>query len=167
MPRQTNKAKAESLFIRADHREEHGDQRSAFRLMLAAAKLRDIGAQVNVGNYYGTGKGVRQDRRAAMYWYKRAYRRGCSAAAHNIGTMWRDDQCFGRAMYWFQRALSINGGDDGEASFEIAKLYLHQQRGRSSAIKYLRKVCKSKNVTEACLEESKRLLKQLNTGQLT
>jgi hypothetical protein len=52
MPCLTNKSRASSLFVRACKQEELGEKQSAFRLMLAAAKLGDTGAQINVGNYY-------------------------------------------------------------------------------------------------------------------
>jgi len=44
--RQTIQSRAESAFIRADKERERGNVRLAFRLMLAAAKLGEIGAQV-------------------------------------------------------------------------------------------------------------------------
>ncbi len=157
--RPTNKSKAEALFIRADSEEEKGRFHSAFRLMLAAAKLGDIGAQTNVGNYYDNGKGVRRNRSAALYWYKRAYRRGEAAAAHNIGTVWRDAENFKRAMYWFQRAIAMNGGEDGDASLEIAKLQLRQGHP-AIAVRHLKTVLTSKNVTGCAVDEARRLLKR-------
>ena len=103
--RQTIQSRAESAFIRADKERERGNVRLAFRLMLAAAKLGEIGAQVNLGNMYDTGVGTKRNRQTALYWYKRAYRRGCAAAAHNIGTVWRDDRnlnglCTGLDARW-------------------------------------------------------------------
>ena len=140
---------------------EGGNVRLAFRLMLVAAKLGEIGAQVNVGNMYDTGVGTKRNRQTALYWYKRAYRRGCAAAAHNIGTVWRDDRNFKKALYWFERALELNGGDDGEASFEIAKLYLTDKSDLPKAICHLKKVIASKNVTKNCVEQAKRVLKRI------
>jgi TPR repeat protein len=77
----------DELFIRADKQADEGNFKSAFRLFLAAAKAGDSSCQINVGNYYDAGKGVRRNRSAAMYWYKRAYRRREASAAHNIGVM--------------------------------------------------------------------------------
>jgi TPR repeat protein len=129
--------------------------------MLAAAKMRESGAQVNAGYMYDNGIGTRRNKQAALYWYRRAYRRGESSAAHNIGTVWRDDGNFSRALYWFERALQMTGGDDGEANFEIAKLHLGNGQDPSKAASYLRKVCKSKNVTQDCVEQAQRLLKRM------
>jgi TPR repeat protein len=132
--------------------------------MLAAAKMRESGAQVNVGYMYDSAVGTRRNKQAALYWYKRAYRRGESTAAHNIGTVWRDDGNFPRALHWFERALQMNGGDDGEANFEIAKLYLEKGQDPRKAAFFLKKVCRSKNVTQDCLEQAQRLLKRTSTS---
>jgi TPR repeat protein len=153
----TKKAKAESLFIRADKADDAGDFRSAFRLMLAAAKLGDVGAQVNVGNYYDAGKGVRRNLSAALYWYKRAYRRGCSSAASNIGVLWRNERNLPRALEWFERAARL--GDD-EANLEIGKHYLLNERNPQRAIAYFQRVRRSDWVSEAGTEEAAALLRR-------
>jgi uncharacterized protein len=126
--------------------------------MLQAAKMGDIGAQVDVGYMYDTAAGVAHDEKAALYWYKRAYRRGCAYAASNIGTIWRDRKSFQRAIYWFERAIEMNNGDDGDASLEIAQLYIYQKHDPCNAARHLKKVCKSKNVTQDLLEQARRLL---------
>lgn len=128
--------------------------------MLAAAKMGESGAPVNVGNMYDGGIGTRRNSKKALYWYRRAYRRGESTAAHNIGTVWRDSGNFSRALYWFERAIQMNGGDDGEANFEIAKLYMRKDQDPAKATFFLRKVCKSRNVTQDCVEQARCLLKQ-------
>lgn len=151
------KSNVEELFVRAAKLEESGKLRSAFRLDLAAAKAGDTGCQLNVGNFYDAGNGVRRNRLAALYWYKRAYRRGYSAAASNIGIMWRNEKKLKRSLEWFQRAVRL--GDD-EANLEIAKHYLLNERNPAKAIRHLEKVCQSNCVTEAGVEEATKLLKQ-------
>jgi len=151
----TNKAKAAALFVRADTSEDNGDLHLAFRLMLAAAKLGDRGAQVNVGNYYDDGKVVRRNRTAALYWYKRAYHKGDACAAHNIGVLWRNEQKPRRALEWFFRAVKL--GDDG-ANLEIAKHFLNNERNPKKAIPHFERVVKSKWVSEADSEEAAELL---------
>ena len=165
MPKRRDiKSTAVETWVRADKEWERGRLRPAFRLMLAAAKMRESGAQVNVGYMYDNGVGTRHNKGLALYWYRRAYRRGEATAAHNIGTVWRDDGNFQRAFYWFERALQMNGGDDGEANFEIAKLYLGKGQNIRKAASFLRKVCRSKNVTQDCLEQAERLLKRTRTS---
>jgi TPR repeat protein len=154
--KQSRKARNKALFVRADQHSERGEWRSAFRLFLAAAKAGDLGSQLNVGNCYDTGKGVRQNVVKALYWYKRAYRRGDHCAAVNIGTIWRDRQKPERAMSWFRRAVQM--GDEG-ANLEIAKLLLANGKDLRGAIFFLELVCRSEQEAEATIEEAQRLLK--------
>lgn len=153
--RRSPKSTTDDLFSCANKQAEAGNLKAAFRLYLAAAKAGDISCQVNLGNFYDDGSGVKRNRSAAMYWYKRAYRRGNACAAHNIGVMWRNDGKYRRAFYWFKRAVSL--GDD-EANLEIAKYYLQVEQNFLRAIPHLEIVCKSNCVTEAGLEEARRLL---------
>lgn len=150
--------RAEELFIRADRCGDRGDYRTAFRLMLAAAKLGELGAQLNVGNYYDEGKGVRKNRTAALYWYKKACKRGYAAAASNIGVLYRTEGKYSRALYWFKRAIEMG---DEEAHLEIGKHYMEHQHDLSRASEHLRKVLKAESVTEAGVEEAARLLKTI------
>ena len=155
--KRSRKPDGEELFIQAAKREERGELRSAFRLYLAAARAGDTSSQLNVGNFYDAGTGVRRNRLAALYWYKRAYRRGVSAAANNIGIVWRNEKKLERALEWFQKAVRL--GDD-EANLEIAKYYLLNGRNPGKAIRHLEKVCQSNCVTEAGVEEATKLLEQ-------
>lgn len=161
MPYKSNNEKAGALFVRADKEEERGNLRSAFRLMLAAAKLGDAGAQVNVGNYYDDAIGVRRNRSAALYWYKRACRRGESSAASNLGVLYRKEGRLRRSLYWFFRAVTL--GDD-EANLQIAKHYLLNERNIERAIPHLERVIRAKCVTEAGVEEAKKLLARAKKG---
>jgi tetratricopeptide (TPR) repeat protein len=149
------KFKTNHLFVRVDKQADKGNLKSAFRLFLTAAKAGDSSCQINLGNFYDDGTGVRRNRSAAMYWYKRAYRRGESSAAHNIGVMWRNEKKYSRALEWFKKAVKL--GDD-EANLEIAKHYLEVEHNPEKAIPYLRKVRESDCVTEAGLAEAKTLL---------
>lgn len=157
--RRSPKAKLDELFIRANKHAEAGNLKQAFRLYLTAAKAGDTSCQVNLGNLYDEGLGVRRNRASAMYWYKRAYRRGDPSAANNIGVMLRKKGKYRRALYWFERAVGL--GDD-EASLEIAKHYLQIERDFSKAIPHLERVCASNRVTEAGREEAQRLLRRTN-----
>lgn len=157
MSRKTNKAKADDLFIRACKQEERGNLRSAFRLMLSAAKLGDTGAQVNVGNYYDDKKVVKRNRDAALYWYRRAYRRGDSSAANNIGILWRNEGKFKRALHRFTRAVKL--GND-EANIEIGKHYLHNEKNPRKAIPHFKHVTESDWVSQGGVEGAAKLLKK-------
>lgn len=154
--KRSRKTQLDLLFIRAGQMEESGRLRAAFRLFLAGAKAGETGCQLNVGNYYDDGTGVRRNRKAALYWYKRAYRRGMASAAHNIGIVWRNDKNPKRALEWFQRAVRL--GDD-ESNLEIAKHYLRNENDPVKAIRHLEKLSRSSWVSEAGAEEATKLLK--------
>jgi uncharacterized protein len=161
-PRQSRHAKnrRDDLFVRADQEADRGDFESAFRLFLAGARAGNIKCQVNLGNFYDEGKGLRRNRSEAIYWYKRAYRRGHASAANNIGVMWRNEKKHNRALLWFKKAVSLG---DPEANLEIAKHYLNIEHNPKRAIHHLRKVCLSNWVTEAGMEEGHALLRRLET----
>lgn len=148
-------SRANDLFVRADKYEDMGQPRKAFRCMLAAAKLGDTGAQINVGNYYDEGKGVRRSRSEAVYWYKRAYRRGAACAANNIGVLLRNENKHRRALSWFLRAVNL--GDD-EAHLEIGKHYLYFESNPRKAIFHLNHVTRSSRVSEDGVEQASKLL---------
>jgi TPR repeat protein len=156
-PKVSPKAQTDTLFANASKYEDEGNLRMAFRLYLAGAKAGDGGCQINVGNFFDDGKGVRRNRSKALYWYLRAYRRGVSSAAHNIGIVWRKEGKQRRALSWFQKAVRLG---DAESNLEIAKHYLISGVNPEKAIPFLRKVCKSKWVSEAGIEEATDLLKQ-------
>ncbi len=155
--KRSRKADSEELFIRAAKQEEKGKFRSAFQLYLAAAKSGDTSCQVYVGNFYDDGTGVRRNRTAALYWYKRAYRRGDACAASNIGVMWRNENNLKRAVQWFKKSVRLG---NEEAHLEIAKYYLGDEPNLAKAIRHLKSVLQSNRVTEAGLEEATALLKQ-------
>src|SRR5271168_3560419 len=91
----------ERLFQRADEQQQAGKLKSAFRLFLACAKAGDSGCQNNVGNFYRDGIGVKPNRERALYWYRRAYRRGLRGAASNIGVLFRDEKDLQKALACF------------------------------------------------------------------
>jgi Sel1 repeat-containing protein len=131
--------------------------RATFRLMLAAAKLGNSSAQINVGNYYDDGRGVQRNRSAALYWFKRAYRRRDSTAAHNIGCVWRREGKPLRSLYWFSRAVELG---DEESNLDIGKHFLHNEKNPRKAIVYFKRVRPTGWVSEAGAEEAARLLKE-------
>jgi TPR repeat protein len=157
MPRPTRRARAESLWLRAEKREEEGKMRAAFRLMLAAAKLGSSSAQINVGNYYDDGRGVRRNHSTALYWFKRAYRRKDSTAAHNIGCVWRREGKSLRSLYWFLRAVKLG---DEESNLDIGEHFLYNEKNPRKAIVYFKRVRPIGWVSKAGVEEAAKLLRE-------
>ena len=144
------------LWNRAEREDDRGRFISAFRLYQKAAKAGSLDVHVNLGYCYDIGRGVQRNRKRAMYWYKRAYRRGDYSAASNIGTIYRDEGRTARALYWFRRAVALGLED---ANLEIAKLYLKQGASKPAAA-YLKKVLRAHNVCEASQDEARELLKR-------
>jgi len=136
-----------------------GDLTSAFRLFLSAAKRGDSSSQINLGNFYSAGIGVKRNRERALYWYRRAYRQGERAAASNIGSLLKGEKQLNQALAWFERAVNLN---DGDANLEIANIYL-RRNDKVKAKRYLREVGKASahDVTDTSKEQAQKLLKRL------
>jgi uncharacterized protein len=136
-----------------------GEVRSAFSLLLRAAKLGDLGAQLNLGYFYNVGIGVKPNRHAALRWYMRAYKRGMSAAASNIGNIYRDEHNLNKAVQWFERAVQMGEAD---ANLELAKIY-NAKAQIPKAIIHLQRACRAgtNDITIAGREEAQKLLKRL------
>ncbi|MGH9498022.1 MAG: tetratricopeptide repeat protein [Terriglobales bacterium] len=159
---QKNRNTASSIFVRADKLWNQGKLELAFSLFMEAAKAGDVGAEQNVGYFYDLGLGVRRNRKKALHWYTRAYRKGDASSAKNIGTVWRDLGNPRRALSWFRRAVKM--GDD-DANLEIAKYHLHRNRTPTKAIPFLENVRQSTKVSESSMEEAERLLKEVQARE--
>jgi uncharacterized protein len=156
----TKAAEAEKLFLRAEAMYDSGRLRSAFRLTKAAAQLGSDAAMVNLGNLYDAGTGTRRNRNMAMYWYKKAYRRGSETAANNIGIVYRNEQKFRRALAWLEKAVALGNGD---ANIEIARLYLGPLNDAKAAFRHLKQAAKAKpyaEVSEYSWELANRFLRR-------
>lgn len=111
MSRKTDKTSdTESLFDRADVYEERGDFASAFRCLFRAAELGDSWGQVNVGNFYAAGKGVRKNLDKAAYWYKKAYRGRNSAGALNLAIDRKKGAILGRPFFGSRKLSTCVAG---------------------------------------------------------
>jgi len=156
---------ANAVHLRAHKQWESGKHRSAFRLMLSAAKLGDTRAMLNLGYFYDVGIGVKKNRAAAMNWYKRASRRGDECAANNIGVMYRFEGKPKRALYWFGKSVARG---DVDANFEIARVCIEDLNNPKAAEPFLKRVAKAKprvNVTEHAWGEAKLLLEGIGASE--
>lgn len=143
---------------------EQRDVRRAFRLMLRSAQASNLAAQVNVGYLYDVGIGVRRDQDKAVYWYRRAARRGEASAANNIGTVYRDRGQRRLARFWFGRAVSL-GNDD--AHLELAVLDLNSPGRGKRAKRHLVAVLKSMRVAPATQDRARELLRSSDVFRVT
>lgn len=145
-------------FDSADRYWDHGETGRAFRLFLAGAKDGDTSCQHNLGYFYDMGVGVRQNKAKALYWYRRAYRKGNGGSAQCIGTLYRERGNLPAALRWFRRAVEM--GHDG-AHLESARVHLSKETSAERAIPHLEAVIASDKVCAADVEAAKKLLKQL------
>lgn len=130
----------------------------AFELFSECAHQNHIDSMLSLGYFYDEGIGTVANKKLAMYWYKKAYQRGNSAAASNIAILYREQQRFKHAFQWFQRSAKL---DDGDAEVELAKLCISGQGIRKSfnrATKYLRNALNSTHITPVGIEEAETLL---------
>ncbi len=158
----TDYEKAEELFRDAELKEERGDFKGAFKSLLTAARLGDVSSQINLGNFYARGKGVRKDLKEAARWYKKAYRSGRSAGAVNLSVDLQRQGNMRGAIAWLKRAVAMN---DGDACVQLAKLYMAKRGGAKTAAALL-KTALSLNRSETsdeAREQAQRMLKSMRT----
>ena len=75
---------------------------------LAAAKAGDVEAQCNLGLCYGTGDGVAQDKKQAVYWFRKSAEQGFAEAQFFLGLCYKDGygvpKDLTQAEYWLRKA---------------------------------------------------------------
>lgn len=147
---------AETLFCRAEKCEEDGSQNEAFEYTRRAAELGHLSAQVNLGNYFSWGRGVKKSDEEAAYWYKRAYRQGNDAGAFNLAIDKLRMKKLRAAIFWFERARALGCG---EATLELSKIHLSRRGGKPRALNLLRLTQKMKKseISDETKEEALRL----------
>jgi TPR repeat protein len=150
----------EHLLIEAERLEEADNYKLAAKILLRGAKLGSTSCQVNLGNYYASGTGVRKSLEKAAYWYTTAYKNGNRAGALNLAIDERNRGDLRAAERWFKKAIAMQ---DGSAYIELAKLYVTQGKKRHAALDLLRRVIKMNrdNVSIDEKAEAKSLLRVL------
>lgn len=129
----------ESLLIDSMRFEEAGNYRKAASILLRGAKLGSDGCQLNLGNYFANGTGVRKNFERAAHWYKNAYKNGNSWGAFNLAIDMRNHGELRAAERWFKKAISMGHGG---AHLQLAKLYIFQHRNEAAAYELLQQVTK-------------------------
>jgi len=150
-------SETDKLLREAELHEEEGNFRAAFECLLAGANLGDSSCQVNLGNFYATGNGVRKNLKKAAYWYKKAYKNGSSCGALNLAIDRRNEGDVRSATIWFKKAIAMN---DGQACIQLAKMYKNRKGGQKTAMDLLRQAQRLE-ISEASEEEAEALLKEL------
>jgi hypothetical protein len=143
--------KARNAAVRAAALGSKGQYRAAFRVLLAAARRGDASVFLNLGYAYDVGQGVRRSKRQALRWYRASLATSGGSAAHNIGTIYRDQGDAVVAARWFQRAIAA--GSPG-SRLEYGQLLLAGLGQPREALEQFRQV--SGNVAESEAEAAAR-----------
>jgi TPR repeat protein len=129
----------ENFLADAERLEEAGNYKMASRVLRRGAKLGNTSCQINLGNYYAAGTGVRKNLERAAHWYGTAYKNGDRSGALNLAIDKRNHGAFRSAEGWFKKAVAMR---DGGAHVELAKMYISQGKKEPAAHELLRQVTK-------------------------
>jgi uncharacterized protein len=107
---------------------ERGDYALAVQLWTPLAERGDPAAQFNIGLMFDAGRGVQEDDRTAVKWYRLAAEQGFAKAQFSLGTMYdRGEgvlQDAREAVKWFRQAADQR---NAKARYKLAYLY---EKGR-------------------------------------
>ena len=153
------------LSNRANAKWDRGDDAGALELFRLAAEKGEIDAFNSIGYFYDHGIGVAQDRDKAFFWYKKAARHGAIVSYKNIGLCYKEKGNIKRAKIWLRKALFAHETPkrkllDGEAAYELAKIYLENRTARSKkhCIYYLKLALTTDNITDDSREKVELLI---------
>ncbi len=154
----------DELFNQSWRHEEKGDLASAFKCLLAGARLGHTSCQINLGNYYSDGTAVQPNLKRAAYWYRVAYKNGDRCAAANMAIEHRKAGRQRAAVLWFKRAVAL---EDGDACVELAKMYMTRKGGEKLATPLLEQalLMRRRDITEYGKEEAKALLNEIGSKE--
>ena len=134
-------------FEDADAAYERGDYSQALKLYKPLALQGFANAQNNLGEMYGSGKGVKQDYKEALKWYRLASEQGHSEAQNHLGLMYYKGEGvskdYARAHMWL--------------SFSADAGYEEAAKGRDTMIGLM---------TAQQVDESERLAERCKARQL-
>src|SRR5207249_11084858 len=100
---------------------DSGNLRSAFRLMLSAAKLGDTAAMSTSGTSMMRGLVSGTTAKWRCFGTAKLIAGAIFAGASNIGVVYRMENKPRRALRWFERAVALG---DTDANLEIAQVYI-------------------------------------------
>jgi len=140
--------KKERMFTAANAAWDKRDLGQAFTLFMRAAKLGDVGSQVDLGYFFDNGLFVKKDKKKALEWYRKAYLQGSASGANNIATVYRDLGDTRKMLWWFRRAADMG---DLDVLLDLGKRYeegLAVPKSPTKAKVFYRRVLVNKCATE-------------------
>lgn len=159
----SNNKDIELFLVDAERLEEVGNYKMAAHALRRGAAEGNILCQINLGNYYAAGTGVRKNLKKAAYWYRKAYQNGSRFGAFNLAIDKRDLGDFRSAEGWFRKAVAMR---DGSAHLELAKMYIARNRNTRVAAELLRRATKmsADDVSEEEKAEAEALLEEIRSS---
>ena len=129
-----------------------------------AAEGGDAEAQFRLGRMYADGKGVKQDYKQAVEWYRKAAEQGLANAQNHMGVMYKNGRGVTKdnkkAAEWYKKAA-----EQGHpwAQVNLGHLYEHGfgvSKNRATAIKWYRQAA-AQNEDKSAKEQAQKDLKRL------
>jgi TPR repeat protein len=157
---QANSSDAEALFSCATRYEEERKFKSAFECLSVAANLGHSSSQLNLGNFYAAGIGVRKNLYKAAHLYRSAHRLGNTSAARNLAIDRLSKGNVRSAIYWFKKGIERQ---DGGSYIGLAKIFAERRGGKDRATALLLRVrgLNRTNASDSDREEAEQLLAKL------
>ena len=92
------------------------------RQLRPLAERGDVEAQCHLGVMYATGKGIEQNDRAAVYWYRKAALQGDANAQFRLGMMYANGRAVANttAVNWYRKAAEQG---HAEAQYTLGQMY--------------------------------------------
>ncbi|WP_028580336.1 tetratricopeptide repeat protein [Desulfogranum japonicum] len=85
--------------------------KKAFRWFLLSAEQGNEGSQLALANALSTGVGTKRDFGKAIFWAKKAVKKGSFAAAHNLGSIYRDLEKPKLSFTWYNKSVQMGDYD--------------------------------------------------------
>lgn len=112
----------DELYFKGLEAEANHEFTKAFELFMQGVALGDSSAQHALGCAYDSGKGVAQDKRTAIMWFKKAWRTsGDSVHINAIALTYIELGQPRQAIYWWNKAIALG---DGSCALAFAKYLL-------------------------------------------
>jgi phosphohistidine phosphatase len=151
------------FYDRADHLEDIGKYRKAFKIFRRLAEQGDTAAMGRVAHLYYLGYGVPYSFEKTVEWEKRAAEAGNATGMYNLGVTYRRDGDVRTARTWYERALAEG---DGSAALALAKMYLISDLELARVKNYLHQALALGPLSEANEEEIQQLLDELENREI-
>ena len=125
-----NPEKSRQLLEQACEAHEKENFRKEALLLKKSAAFGSSEAQVNLGNLYSEGRGVKLSSDLAKSLYRSAFKRGCVYGATALGIQYKNEGKLKLAALWLNKAANMGEDWAQESLVEISALLSTMQKVR-------------------------------------